>query len=173
MGMTTSDGMTILMVFVGVIIAATFIASIGTDIVGITETTDTVNGTFTLCSTVNCTIDITGRELVAGSTSSFTNATGTQSGAITRFALTEGFGSSGLTSIQVLLNDTAFDEAYGGVTINITYSYEPDGFVDGGAGSITTLILIFAALAIVIFTLISFMKTGSLGVLMKHGVKGR
>ncbi len=156
------DGKAILVVFIGAIIAAVLLASVANQVVGVTTTVAAINSSFTLCNSVNCTTDLTGRQLVSGATITVTNGTVT-----TRILIRDGADSGGLRTVQALVNDTAFAELYGGDLINVTYTYEPDGFVGGSTGTITTLITLFGAFAALIFVIVVFIKDGSMGRLIR------
>ena len=152
-----TDGMTILMVFVGVIITATLIVSIADQVVGDT-TTQTLLSTLT-APAVNSTLDITGRDLVTST--SIVNASNISQTA-TGVTLQDAIGTSGLKTVQLTTADTG--AAFAGTSVNVTYTFNPDGFINGaGARSITNLVIIFGALAILIFAITRFIDTGSLG----------
>ncbi|KKK63034.1 hypothetical protein LCGC14_2998340, partial [marine sediment metagenome] len=71
----------------------------------------------------------------------------------------------GLLSVQLVFNDTGAD--FEGTDINVSYTANPDGYIsDSGGRSVTRLILIIGALAIVIFVIVIFIMEGSLGKLM-------
>ncbi len=147
----TLDGKMIFTIFVGTIIAATLIATISDSIFTQTNTIAVTNNTVTAAA-VNTTLDVSGRELLTTiEIYNATNVTDTLVGL--GGSLQTGTGTSGLLSVQLILNDTA--SAFAGESVNISYTANPDGFLsDGGARSIANLILIFAALAILVFTVV-------------------
>lgn len=163
MGSFNGDGRAIFMVFIGAIITITLMIVIGNAIVPqttiITKTNVTVTG-----ANVNATLDLTGRQIVT--TVAIVNATnGTKTLVGLGGSLQTGIGSNGLLSVQLLLNDTA--SAYAGQSINVSYTANPDGYIsDSGGRAIARLILIFGALAIMVFVFVVFMKEGTLGKMM-------
>ncbi len=165
MARISMDGMTILMVFIGVIITATFIVPIANQVIGDTTIISAENTTITL-GAVNTSVDLAGRGL-NDQTFTITNATEV-SPILTILTVTDGFNSQGLRSVQVVVNDTADTQGYATTAVNVSYNYQPEGYINGsGARSVSLLVILFGVLSIVIFTIISFIKTGSLGVLMK------
>ena len=63
------------------------------------------------------------------------------------------------------VNDTASD--FAGTSVNVTYNFRPDGYLNNsGARSVSLLIIIFAALALMVFVVAIFIKHGSMGSLM-------
>ena len=160
------DGKAVLAVFIGAIIAVTFMATIGDQIFPQTNTgvvnnlsvVTPANGTFT---------DVRGRELIT--LSRITNATDSKllQGVNMRTAASA---TTGLLTVQVTTNDT-FNGTVG-ETVNLTYTYIPDGYVSNSGGrAITRLILIFAALAIVVFIIVKFIQNGSMGDLIPRAVR--
>ena len=147
----TLDGKMIFTIFVGTIIAATLIATIGDSIFTQTNTIAVTNNTVTAAA-VNTTLDVSGRELLT--TIEIYNATNVTDSLVGLGGLLQtGTATDGLLSVQLILNDTA--SAFAGESVNISYTANPDGFLsDGGARSIANLILIFAALAILVFTIV-------------------
>lgn len=156
-----SDGKAIFKVFVGAIIAITLIAIIGTSIVGQTTTAENIENV--TAPAVNGTLDLRGRTLIlAQPVTNITDASNTSVGMIIQTAISS---TTGLQTVQLTLNDTAED--YAGTPVNVTYTYEPDGYLNnGGARAMALLILIFAALGIMIFVVVVFIQDGSLGRLM-------
>ena len=144
-----------IMVFVGLIIATTLMVSIGDSIVGETNTFPAVNYTTTLCATANCTTDVVGRELVGKGFISNNSA----GAVVTSVVLQTGVGTTGLLSVQYFLNDTAIAQGQGGAVVNGSYTYNPDGYVGSGNVAVTQLILIFAALAALIFVIVMLWKS--------------
>lgn len=164
MAMFRTDGKAIMAVFIGAIIAATLIVNIADEVVLITND-NTITNTTVTAPAVNGTLDLTGRDLVTSfEVYNATNNTGSLSDS--GVYLQTGKASDGLNSVQLVVNDTG--ATYASQSINITYSYRPDGHVGTGAGnvSITRLITLFAALAILVFVVVVFISKGSLGTLM-------
>jgi len=62
---------------------------------------------------------------------------------------------NGAQTVALTANNTA--SALVGTTVNLSYDYNPQGFIDNGGGrAIALLIPIFAALAIVVFAVVMF-----------------
>lgn len=159
-----SDGKAILIVTIGALIAIAFLATIADSIFEQTNTIAFTNVTVTSAA-VNTTLDVTGRQLLTTvqiyNSSNFTDSLVNSGG-----SLQTGAGSSGLLSVQLLLNDTA--SAYAGKTINISYTANPDGYLSlGSSRSIANLIIIFGSLAVLIFVIIVFIMNGSMGKLIR------
>lgn len=155
------DGAAIMAVFIGAIIAATLIANIGDQVNLATSTFDKVNLTVTV-GAVNSSTDLDGREVVG--TPLITN--GSNADISTQIPVVTGVGTNGLLTVQIQPNDTSVN--FVGQLVNLTYTYNPDGYINNSGGrSITLLILIFAALAIVVFVIVMFIKKGSMGELMR------
>ena len=162
MATLSGDGKAIMTIFIGAIITVVFIGSFADNIFEQTNTITNFNESVT-GSAVNVSLDLTGRELVG--TGIATNAT---SGVLIPDAIISDQISltTGLVSVVLTLNDTAED--YVGNPVNVSYTFNPDGYVnDTGGRSITRLILIISALAIVVFIVVTLFKTGALSKLLK------
>jgi hypothetical protein len=160
------EGIALIMIFIGAIITVTFIQSIANQTTLSTNTYSVRNATTTLCSTANCTTDVVGRELVG--TGFIQNRTGIA--VVRSVVLQNGIGSNGLLTVQYFLNDTAITQGYGGAVVNGTYTYNPDGYVSSTGGrSITNLIVIISALAILLWILVMLIRDGPL----MDWIKGR
>jgi hypothetical protein len=148
----------VLMIFIGAIIATTFIASIATQVNLETNQFTIHNDTVTVPSTANTTLDLTGRELVTAigiwnATESILNNASIMGSNGTD--LQTGWTSGGLRTVQLITNDTAVNTGFIGKTVNVSYIYLPDGYVsDSGARSVTTLITLISALAIVVYIIV-------------------
>ena len=143
----------ILIVFIWAVITATLIGSIANQTNLLTNTFSVSNETVTVPSTVNGTLDLTGRDLVTEI--EIINATNNTAGNVVPVGLSlqRGFGNSGLLTVQLFANDTASIDL--GESVNISYIYNPDGYVNTvGGRAITNLIVLFAALAIVVFIIV-------------------
>ncbi len=156
-----SDGKAIFKVFIGAIIALAIITIIGSAIVG--QTTISSIAINVTAPEVNATLDLEGRTLVsATSVANAANASNSSVGLILQTATSI---TTGLRTVQLTLNDTAAE--FAGTLVTTTYTAEPDGYLNNsGARAISLLILIFAALAIMIFVVVVFIKDGTLGRLM-------
>ncbi len=147
---------TFIIAFVGIIIAVVIIASVGDSIFTQTNTLTVSNTTITPSTTGNGTVDLLGREFLVG-TGIVTNATnGTILGAGNFTLQTQLSSTTGLLTVVLVTNDSRFpDITQATGAVNVSYGYNPEGFVsDTAARAITRLILIFAALAIIIFAII-------------------
>jgi len=156
-----TDARAIFIVFIGAIITATFIGVIADSTFTETNTISRTNITVTPAA-VNTTLDLEGRELLT-TVSVVNSSNGSQSLIGFGGSLQTGISSTtGLLSVQLILNDTAAD--FTSDTVNVSYTANPNGYVsDAGGRSITNLIVIFSALAIMIFAIVVFAKEGTLG----------
>ncbi len=157
-----SDGnlKAIFIVFIGAIIAVTLISVISNQTNLSTNSFVTVNETFTIPTNVGETVDLGGRELVSATAIRSANAS-----TILNLTLQTGTGASGLRSVQIVVDGPVV--ANTSQTGLASFTYLPDGYVGSSGGrSIVNLIVIFAALAIVVFVLVVFIKIGFLGKLM-------
>ncbi len=159
-----ADGKMIFLIFIGAIIATTLIVSIGDQINLVTSEFTITNETVTV-SAVNTTLDLTGRTLATRT--SVLNASDPGASDNINLILQTGTGSNGLRTVQIVANDSASE--FVGTDVNVTYTYEPNGYVsDTGGRAITLLILIFSALAILIYVIAQlFEKDTSLSKLIK------
>lgn len=145
------DGKMIFNIFIGGIITIVLLSSAADQVFLQTNTDSRSNATVT-APVVNGTLDLLGRSLVAGTTPIVTNASNVSGLDLQGTGVTIISGTSattGLLTVQLTVNDT--ESAFGAQSVNITYSYVPDGFLnDSGARSISTLIIIIGALAILV-----------------------
>ena len=161
------DGKAVFVFFIGVIITIVFLATIGDSVFTQTTTASQTNLTVT-ASAINVSQSVVGRDLIlAISVINSTNVTLIDSGV----NLTDGI-VNGVKTVIVRINDSVPD--LDGAEINLTYTYNPDGFIDSAGGrSIADLIPLFGALAILIFGLVTFLKDGSLGALIRNNLTRR
>ncbi len=162
MGIFQMDGKALMIAFIGAIIALAFMTVIADatffpTTIG-TNTNETVTGL-----AVNVSLDLTGRDLVTATSVTQNDTSAIVTGAI----LSTGTSSTtGLRSVQLTLNDTA--SGFVGKTVNVTYTYKPDGYLnDLASRSVLLLVILFAALGVLIFVIATFIKLGSLGELMR------
>ncbi len=162
----SGDLKAILIVFIGLIVTAVLISTIADTTFTQTNTLSVENVTATVAA-VNATTDLKGRTLLSTGTQDVYNQSGASITVIPNLTLITGISTTtGLQSVQLFTHDNATDLV--GLSVNVTYSFEPDGYANNsGTRSITALILIFAALAMVVFILIPFIKDGSMGKLMR------
>ncbi len=161
-----SDGKAIFQVFIGTIIALVFIAVIGDSIFSQTNTLTQGNVTVT-GPAINATTDLNGRTLLT--VTNILNATSNNTifgnASVGGVILQTGTGTGGINSVQIFINDTG--TAFVGTSIRVAYTYEPEGYLsNSGTRAIALLITIFAALAIMVFVVVVFMKEGSMGKLI-------
>lgn len=157
--------MAILIVFIGAIIAITFIASFSTDIVFQTETRTTGNQTVNL-TTPSATEDLIGRTLVGSAIIRNVSDNSTVTG---NYTVTNEIGSDGLQTPRITASgDGTFNgENLTASILLVEYTYEPTGYLqNSGARGINKLTLIIAALAILVFVIVVFIGKGYLGKLM-------
>lgn len=150
------DGMAIFTIFIGAIIALVFITSFSDNIFTQTNTATAVNSSVTV-SAINVSLAVAGREL--NTVTEISNATfiGLQTRGLT---LATGI-IGGDQTVTLTANDTA--SALVGTDVNLSYDYNPDGYIDNAGGrSVTLLILIISALAIVVFVIVVMFKFGSI-----------
>lgn len=157
-----NDGIAIIGAFIGAIICATLIGSIANQTTLETTSSYLVANSSVTAPAVNATLELTGRSLVSGI--SIYNATNfTQGNQInTGLSFVTHLGSDGFSSVFLSVNDTG--AGFAGKSVNVSYTYIPDGSVVnvGGAAPITSLIVLFSALAIVLFVLVVFIQRGPL-----------
>lgn len=153
----------VIMLFLGLIVTASMIADIANQEELITGSFSVTNGTVVVPSSINGTLDLTGRDLILEL--NIVNATSVASDDVVGLSLQRGFGTKGLLSVQLLANDTAEDIL--GNDVNVTYTYRADGFVGNGNVAVTKLISLFAALAMVVFAIVILFQ-GSLKDLLKN-----
>lgn len=152
-----SDMKMILIIFIGLIIATVFIASIGDQIFLETNTFNQTNFTVT-APAINGTVLLTGRELVPGTTPIVRNATNFELQNAGIF-VTDGL-INGVKTVFLSVNDSGFPS--NASSVNVSYNFNPDGYLsDSGTRSITLLILIFSALAALIFVIVQIWKNDS------------
>jgi hypothetical protein len=140
----------VIMIFVGLIITASILPEIANEQELITGLFSIVNGTVAVPAAVNSTTELTGRDLVTEL--NIVNATSVASGDVVGLTLQQGFESDGLLHVQLFANDTASNIL--GNNVNVTYTYRQAGFVGNSNVAVTALITLFAALAMVVFSIV-------------------
>lgn len=159
------DGKAVFAFFVGAIIAIVFLASIADSVFTQTTTGTEANLSVTVPA-INVTTAVNGRDLLDTTTVVISNATNIS-------LVTHGLNLSdglvgGVKTVTLTVNDSAGDNLVG-TTVNLTYDYNPDGYIaDSGGRSIALLITIFGALAILVFGIVVFVKDGTLGRLLRN-----
>ena len=162
----SGDLKAIMIVFIGLIVTAVLISTIADTTFTQTNTLENVNATATVAA-INGTTDLKGRTLLDSGTIDVYNQSAAAVSWINNLTIQTGISATtGLQSVQLFTHDNATDLV--GLSVNVTYSFEPDGYANNsGTRSITLLIVIFAALAMVVFVLVPFIKDGSMGRLMR------
>lgn len=161
------DGKAIFTFFVGAIIATVFLASFSDNIFTQTNTATQTNLTVTVLA-INTSLAVAGRDLNTVTEISNLTFIGLQTRGLN---LDDGLVNS-VKTVRLTANDTASDLV--GSEVNLTYDYNPDGFIDSAGGrSITSLILIISSLAILVFAVVVFIKDGSLGALINNKFRRR
>jgi len=155
------DGKAILIIFIGTIIAITFLSTYSDSIFSQTNTISFANST-QIAPASNTSVDITGRTLLGvGDVRNATNSSGidlTGSGGV--FLRTALSSTTGLSTVQLVVNDTGI--AFAGEPINMTYNAEPDGYLPlASSRTIISLVILFGALAILVFTIVVLIQRGS------------
>lgn len=153
----TGDLKAIFLIFIGLIIAATIMVPIANQTNLETNTFSVTNVSATVPS-ANGVTDLTGRQLVGTGTAT---VNGVESENLTiRTAISP---ITGLLSVQLFANDTTDPSI-----VNVTYDYQPDGYVsDVGGRAVTNLILLFAALASLVYVITILYQEGSFGKLIR------
>ncbi len=162
MAQLKSDGKMIFMIFVGLIITAVFMTVIA-DQVFLQTNTPTVTNLSVTVPAVNTTLttQLPGRQnttviVVTNGTGTFTN----------NFSVNTS-NAAGVLGVFWFPTDAATTEAIVGNPVNLTFTYQPSGYLqDSGARSVAGLVLIMAALAMVVFVVVIIFKSGSLGEMM-------
>ena len=156
-----SDGKILLTMFVGVIIALTLVSPIADNIFNSTNTLTYLNATFTMPTTANTSTTITGRELITGL--AITNATVPNSTDLigpAKFIILRTGNVSGGYRVELFMNDTAVAKGYAGRSVNVSYSFKPEGYTDSsGTQGIMRVILIVVALAVLVYSIVVFMQS--------------
>ncbi len=155
------DGMAIFTIFLGAIIAVVFIGSFSDNIFTQTNTASQVNLTV-IAPAINVSLAVEGRDLIE--VTAIIN--GTNTSLLTNgLSMTDGV-LDGVKTVILNVNDSSGSS---GNAVNLTYTYNPDGYITSSGGrSITRLILIIAALAIVVFVIVVMFKFGSINNLVNR-----
>ena len=160
-----TDGKALLAFFIGAIITVVFLGSIADSIFTQTNTFNFTNNTVTAPAT-NASLTLVGRQVLAGTTPIVSNSTNTSQLNLQDLGVFVETGTvNGLRTVRLTVNQTG--NAFAGTSVNVTYEYEPDGYLRSSADrSIINLVILFGALAILVFGLVVLHKTGSLGKLI-------
>ena len=139
------DGKAIFTVFVGAIIAIVFLASVADSIFTQTTTFTETNTTVTVLA-INTSLTLQGRDL--NTATAVSNVTFDD--LISRGLIIDDGLVNSVKTVRLTANDSA--SALVGTSVNVTYDYNPNGFITiAGGRSIALLITIISALAIMVF----------------------
>jgi len=165
------DAKAIFAVFIGAIIGIVFLASIADSVFVQSNTVSVSNNTITAPAT-NASVSLTGRELATGNipiTLNASNASGLTLQDLGVFIDTRVI--NGVLTVALNVNQTG--NAFAATDINVTYVYEPQGYLQRSVDrNIVALITLFGALAILITVIIIFIMNGTFGDLIGR-MKGR
>lgn len=147
------QGLTILLVFVGIIVALAMYQGLDPFMGQATGTATLTNSTFT-SPAAGSTIDLTGQELL--STPIVSNRTGQAVVPASNYTIEERISTvDGLKRITY----TSRAGPMAGQAVNISYSYGREGYIeDAGGRGIANLIPLFAALAVALIALSAIYK---------------
>ncbi|HEC39511.1 MAG TPA: hypothetical protein ENI29_14825 [bacterium] len=124
-------------------------------------TTATVVNTSVTVLAINTSLALEGRDLI--SATEVINVTFTDL-AERGLIISDGV-LNGAKTVTLTANDSA--SALVGTAVNVSYTYNPDGYIsDAGGRSISKLILVISALAIVVFVIVVMFKFGSINQLI-------
>ncbi len=149
-----SDGKMILMLFIGVIIAVALYSVIADSVSSGTVVSNTFTNQSVTAPAVNESLELTGRDLIG--TGSVRNVTAPISVG-SNITIREEVGSTGGKSVvlHVFQNGSVF----AGDTVLLTYTSVPDGAVTGGARAIFLLVIIFGAIAVMVFAVVMLFRS--------------
>ena len=156
-----NDFTALIAIFVGLIIATVLLASVADSVFEQTNTI-TVTNESVVVGAINVSVATTGRDLVGVGTVS--NSTNASQGQFLGLIVGEG-NINGAKTIFLTANDTASDQV--GETVNVSYTANPDGFLtESGTRSIVTLVVLFGALAALVFIIVVLIARGSFSQIM-------
>lgn len=154
------DGKAFMVMFIGAIIAVVFLTSIADTDVNITSTQTLTNHSFTAGAN-GTSVDLPGRSVL--SVSQVWNETNGTAGFPLLLTSNNFSVTTTLNSSRTGIRFTVLDENIESSLKNITYTFEPLGYLDSvGARSVNNLIVIFGALAILVFVVVILFKESSL-----------
>ena len=153
-----SDGKMILSMFIGVIIAVALFIAIANSVSSGTVVSNTFTNQTVTAPAVNESLELNGRDLIGTGSSRNLTAPITVG-----FSIREEVTSTGAKS--VVLHVFQNGSFHAGNVTNVTYTSVPDGAVTGSSRAIFLLVIIFGAIAIMVFTVVVLFK-GSFGKLI-------
>ena len=159
-----SDGKMIFAIFIGAIITVVFLGSIADSVFLQTNTFSVSNNTVT-APAINGTLVLEGRELVSGTTPIVRNSSNIDLQNAGVF-VTDGL-ISGSQTVFLSVNQSGLPNNV--TSVNVTYDFQPDGYLKSPSDrSISRLIIILSALAILVFVIVVMIKFGSFGKLLRN-----
>lgn len=143
-------------VFVGVIVALVLLTAVSPYIGQTSQTQTMSNVTFTPSGDLGTYVDLRGQELIG--TPIVTNASSKDVIPASNYSIVERISSvDGLKRIGITIYDSA--STWNASNINVSYTYGMEGYADsGGARSIILLIMTFAVLSVLVFTIYPVIK---------------
>ncbi len=166
MAMLKSDGKMVFMIFLGAIITVVFLGLIADSVSTQTSILTSTNATFTSAAAVNGTVQLTGR--------ANTTVVTVVDGANDTLVWTGNFSvntvnAAGVPGIFLVTTDAAGAAGQNDSAIGVTYSFQPQGYLpDSSSRSVASLIVIFGALAIVVFVIVVMFQFGSIREMMNR-----
>lgn len=156
------DTKAVLIAFIGVIIAIVLLASVANQVFNTTNTF-TITKTTVTSPADGVQLNLVGRELVGSVVCA--NDSGADCAGNFTF---EDVISNGIKTIQMNTTVAGIANGYDEIVVNLTYTYNPDGYLSAGSDrSIMNLIIIFGAIAAMVFVLVEFAREGTLGKLLR------
>jgi len=156
-----SDGKAILLTFIGVIITVVMLLVVANQVYSTTNSFTATNLTVTAPADGEQ-LNLPGRELV-GSVVCANGSNGGNGDCSGNYTFTDVI-SNGIKTIQMNTTVDGVNSGYAGIDVNLTYTYHPDGYLSSGSSrAVTSLTVLFGAIAIVIFVLVMFVSSGTLG----------
>ena len=158
-----SDGKMILTIFIGVIIAVALFIAISNSVAGGTVVSNTFTNATVTAPAVNTSLELNGRDLVGSGLVWNLSTEITSVSTSDNITIREEVGSTG--SKSVVLHVFQNSSGFAGTEVNVTYTSVPDNSVTGSSRAIFLLVIIFGAIAIMVFVVIMLFK-GSFGKLI-------
>ncbi len=135
-----------LFIAISIIVCLVIFQTVSQNVGKITAQNNLTNGLYTMPSNGSC-IDLVGQSLL--NTAIITNRTSGGTVAATNYTIASGVSTTDNLLRLQLCSKLASVNPFAGQTINVTYQYGAEGYIDNsGARAITGIIVILAALAI-------------------------
>lgn len=149
----------IVMVFIAVIVGLALITGNGIagNVAASTKTQSSVNHSVTSGASAGLSVELHGSDIV-GTPTVINGSSGTVILG-NNFTFVQGIGADGQTALLMKTNAGAVTSGFAGKTINVTYTYEPDGYIkDAGARGIYDIVVVFSVLLIAVAALLGIKK---------------